>query len=238
MDKNLVAISLGTCMAELATIPICTIKTNYQTNMHNKTIPSTIAHIYKTRGWVGFINASHIAVISQIVSTSVKYTSYEKIKNIRGSDNTIGNNIVNGCVAGIIASFFSHPLDTLKIHQQSDIAISPRLNSDGLRLLYRGFSKTIIKNILMTGSILPLYDMYKSFTGIPLVSAMLTTTTVTLFLQPIDFLRVRHIAGKSLFLGYDIRNYYRGLSINYIRVMPHFAITMTVTEYIKKLLDI
>ena len=79
-ESNLVPSLIGTLSAEIITLPICTIKTVYQNNHTHKSIKSTINHIIKNNGYRGFIQASPHAILSQLVSTSTKFSFYHKIK--------------------------------------------------------------------------------------------------------------------------------------------------------------
>jgi|688.fasta_scaffold633152_2 hypothetical protein len=237
---DLIASSIGTSIAEIITLPTCTIKTNYQTNLNYKSIIDVTKDIYKQRGVYGFYNASAIATLSQIVSTSTKFTSYNYIKNYRQTkQQDIKNNIINGAIGGIVASVFSHPFDVIKVHQQTNVNFTNELKKYGPQIFYRGYSKSVSKNIILTSLIFPFYDFYKSKFNNPFISAGLSAFTVTTFLHPIDYLKVRHISNQPLYTKHSnllaqIRYYYRGLHINLIRVIPHFMITMVVTEYIKE----
>lgn len=55
--KHVVESSLGTGVAEILTLPICTIKTNYQ-NTNKVSILETISQIRSNYGIRGFYNAS------------------------------------------------------------------------------------------------------------------------------------------------------------------------------------
>lgn len=237
---DLLSSSSATSIAELLTIPICTIKTNYQTNLNYKSFIHVTKDIYKSRGIYGFYSASLSAMMAQIVSTSTKYTSYSYIKNIRNTEkHDLKNNILNGALGGSIASIFSHPFDVVKIHQQSNIKFIPELRSVGPMILYRGYSKTFTKNILLTSLIFPFYDFYHSKTDNIVIASVLSSLTVTLIIQPVDYLKVRHISNQQLYINFDslytnLKYYYRGVHINLLRVIPHFIVTMFVTDRIKK----
>jgi hypothetical protein len=78
MDYNkIISISSATFIAEIITLPICTIKTIYQNNNHLNTV-QTIQKIYSENKLKGFFNASKPAIISQIISTTSKYIFYKK----------------------------------------------------------------------------------------------------------------------------------------------------------------
>ncbi len=51
---DLISSAIGTIVAEIITLSICTIKTNYQTHLHHKSIFHTYKNIINTRGIRGF----------------------------------------------------------------------------------------------------------------------------------------------------------------------------------------
>ena len=63
--RNIVYSSLATSIAELATLPICTIKTNYQ-NTHSNSIINTAKSIYSRGGIKPFYAASVPAIFGQV----------------------------------------------------------------------------------------------------------------------------------------------------------------------------
>ena len=92
--KNLLASSFGTAIAEIITLPLCTSKTYYQTNLEYNSIKDVYIKIYKTKGIFGFYNASFPAISSQIINTTTKFTFYHFIKNQRKTtDKDLFNNI-------------------------------------------------------------------------------------------------------------------------------------------------
>lgn len=231
---DLFASSIGTGLAEIITLPICTIKTNYQTNLNYNSLNHVIKDIYQTRGVIGFYNASYSAILSQIVATSTKFTFYNSVKNYRNTQqNDLLNNMLNGSISGGVASIFSHPFDVIKIQHQLNNNFTNELKKNGSKLFYRGYSKSLSKNIVLSSLLFPFYDFYKSHVNNSLISACLTSLTVTIITHPIDFLKVRNIADKQLYFSYNILKYYRGVHINLLRVIPHFMITMLITEKIK-----
>lgn len=235
---NIIASSIGTSIAEVLTIPICSIKTNYQTNLNYNSIREVARDIYNTRGMYGFYNSSFMAISSQIVSTASKFTFYNMIKGYRGTtDIDFKNNMLNGGMAGILSSVLTHPIDVVKIHQQQNQQLLPIIKQEGLSVLYRGYSKTFYKNILLTSTLFPIYDVYTSHFDNPVLSALMASITVSTILHPVDYLKVRHVSNKPLWQGYNPIHYYRGFCINLLRATPHFMITMGITEAIKKYLN-
>jgi hypothetical protein len=231
-NKKVLCSSGGTLLAELATLPICTIKTIYQNNP-NHSIRDSIKYIYGTSGYSGFIQASKPAIISQIISTSSKYTFYEILKKYRKTENSdfIGNS-VNGMCSGILGSFITHPFDIWKNYKQRNQCFQYALKyaSSKIKVLYRGYLGALGKNITLYSMLFPLNDYYKSIFDNVIISASLTTLTITLFIQPFDYYKVVKMANNKP------KYPFRGLSLMLARSLPHFVITMWFTEKFQELI--
>ena len=235
---NIMSSCVGTLVAEIVTLPICTIKTIYQNN-NLLTIKSTVNSIIKEHGIKGFFIASKSAIITQILSTSSKFTIYEKIKNLRQTENTnILDNSINGIISGFTGSLITHPFDVWKNFTQRTENYSTFLNKmqkDSLsnfikKGLYPGYTGSIGKNIALYSCLFPLNDFYESKFNSIYISAPLTTVTVSLIVQPFDYYKVVKIAGNKP------SHLFRGFSLMLARNIPHFTITMVITHFCKKLL--
>ena len=238
--KDVVISSIGAGLAEIITLPICTIKTNYQTHLNYPSIFDLTKNIYHKQGIMGFYRSSFAAISTQIIATSTKFTFYNYIKKIRKSqDHNIKNNIINGCLGGICASVFSHPFDVIKIHQQNNIKFYQELKKVGVKLFYRGYSKCVTKSVMVTSLLFPFYDFYNNKLNNSLLASFSSSITATLIIHPIDYLKVRQVSNQQLYFSFSnisniIKYYYRGLHINLFRVTPHFMITMYTINYLKK----
>ncbi len=219
--NNLVASSAATALAELVTIPICTVKTNYQTR--NNSIIQTVQNIYKYRGITGFYSASIFAVPAQVFSTSGKYTLYQL-----GTSYDIPR-IPAGILSGLIISSITHPIDFWRISYQRKE--KPDF-SKGWGIIYRGYSKSITKVIVASSLFLPIYDFTKDKINNPFLASLTSAIISTVLIQPIDYIKTRNIAGVPWYQGMKPMTYFRGCSLNLLRIVPHFTIVMTVTEYI------
>jgi hypothetical protein len=156
-ESNLVPSIIGTLSAEIITLPICTIKTVHQNNPTHKSIKSTINHIIQNTGYKGFIQASPHAILSQLISTSTKYTFYHKIKEYRQTEsNDILSNSFNGLAGGILGSFFSHPIDVWKNYSQRNEYFNWK--SFNPKLYYQGYTASVYKNAVLYSCLFPLYD--------------------------------------------------------------------------------
>lgn len=216
MEKDLIISSLSTCIAEIVTLPINTIKTNYQ-NLQ-QSIPKIITNIYKFRGIYGFYNSSLWAGSSQIISSTMKYTLYEKFKHNY-------SNLLAALLAGLITCSVTHPIDVFKIHYQMNNFNVTR------NILYRGFSKSLAKSAVGTTIIYPVYDYFRSYNV--LLASLIAAISATIVTQPIDFVKSRQVYGLDIYVGYNILHYYRGLSLNLLRVVPNFTISMILIERFK-----
>jgi hypothetical protein len=227
---------IGTLVAEVMTLPLCTIKTIYQNNK-TLTIPETVNSIIKTQGVKGFFSASSPAIITQVLSTSSKFTLYEKIKHMRKTEKSnVLDNSMNGIISGLAGSLITHPFDVWKnftqrnenywLHLKNSVSkSSSSLIKTGL---YPGYSGSIGKNIALYSALFPLNDFYKSKFDSFYISAPLTTLTVSLIVQPFDYYKVVKVAGNIP------AQPFRGFTLMLARSIPHFTITMLLTDWISK----
>lgn len=225
--KHIVSSASATCVAEVATLPICTLKTNYQ-NTNHVSIQNTVRNIWHKHGIWGFYNASGLAIASQMLSTTTKYTWYQTLKD------HIDNKFVAGAMSGALASLITHPVDVIKIHYQMHTPFGPEFKRYGPFLLYRGYSKTLSKSMLGSLCFFPLYDTFNDHFNNPFIASMSSAVISTTIMQPIDYMKTRHVYGQSYFMGWHPRPYFKGLSLNLARIVPHFTLTMTMIEYFKR----
>ena len=126
--QKLFANTIGVIIAEIITLPICTVKTNFQTGNFNN-IKSAYNYIYQNYGIKGFYDAKLSAIASQTISTTSKFFFYNVIKDYRKTNSKdLINNAVNGAIGGILGSLFSHPIDVIKVEQQRQIKFMIKLN--------------------------------------------------------------------------------------------------------------
>lgn len=217
----------GTFVAEIATLPICTIKTNYQ-NTESKSIANTAQTMYRKFGLKVFYQASFPAVGAQILSTTSKYTLYKYLNN--KSENKWSNKFINGITSGVITSLATHPLDVVRTHMQMNTKIVPEIKKIGPTIFYRGYSKTFSKIAVASALYFPLYDIFQSYTGNVVVASFFTGVVACTITHPLDYMKTRQMNGLNIWRGVNPFNYYKGLSLNLARIVPHFMITMSVIE--------
>ena len=223
--NNMIASSI----AEIITLPLCTIKTNHQVN-NNRFLKETVLQIYNKHKFIGFYQASFPSVLSQVLSTTTKYSFYKYFSHIRQTNkNDILQNSINGVIGGLLGSIICHPVDVYKNYTQRGVNYFEELRIKKFKILYQGYSQTIIKNILLYSILYPTYDYYYSKTHDNIISSIGTTITVGIITQPIDYLKTRYIAG---IYNFNIQDLYKGFSIMLMRNIPNFLITMSIINYL------
>jgi hypothetical protein len=231
--KNIFSSAFGTFIAEIVTIPICTLKTVYQNNP-KFTIINAYKHIYnQNSSYRGFFQASCPAIISQIISTSSKYSAYEYIKRVRGNSekDDIFNNSINGIIGGFVGSIVTHPFDLWKNFVQRNESYLHHLRFTDSFIthgLYQGYSGSLAKNVVLYASLFPLLDFYESKTNHFWLASVATTVSVSLIIQPFDYYKVVKMGG---FKFKNIQNPMRGFTLLLARSIPHLFITMSITKY-------
>lgn len=229
---NLFNSAVATAVAEVCTLPICTVKTNYQ-NGNFSSIRQTVTSIYRSNGVYGFFKASVPAVGGQILSTSSKFFLYRSLQDRFNPEYNPWIRFINGATSGILSSVATHPIDSVRVHWQMNANVPWRENP---LVFYRGYSKTLAKVTVSSTLFFPTYDWLHKDRGWSSVAASLTTAFFcTTVLQPLDFAKTRQIYGLerphfNLAPGFFrvLRNYYRGVLLNYARIVPHFTIVMFV----------
>jgi hypothetical protein len=228
--------AIGSCIAEISTLPIYAIKTNYQTSS-NKSVRSVTKNIYSQYGILGFYNAVFSAILARVASSFIKYSIYNEIKYYRQtSDHELIDNMINGCISGVVCSFFVHPIDVVTNHLQRFKKFN--FNLFEVNILYAGFSQTLLRNFILYSVLFSVFDYCKYLTDNNIILAcMMTTTISTSILQPVDYLRTRLMAqqrnevGGALSAFKNFRSCWKGYHLNYIANTMHFAIAMSIANY-------
>lgn len=177
-------------------------------------------------------------------SKSTSDTTDDKIKRI-----LLLNAIPS--VGSIISTIITHPFDWMKIECQKQMKqgngngnvytctiyrnMFNQIQSNP-RIVYRGWTKSVLKagvgGILWFGLYFTLTEEFKYS---PMVASAITGITAPILGGCLNTLKVQRTAGINNDTGKRIplRELYRGNSLNFARVMPHFIITMTLTDIFK-----
>jgi hypothetical protein len=229
MESQFLSTCFGACIgasvAELATLPICTVKTFYQSR-NSISYSEAIKEIYKKNGILGFYRASLPAISAQIFTSAYKITVFNYLRSRLPLDKS--QNIFYIMFIGLISSvtclLFTHPLDYFRVSMQV-------MNKIQIKDIYKGISPALMKSALGGILYLPLRQNLKnSYPNqeswkIGLISAIISTIVV----HPFDFLKTFIMANKK-YVNLPFRNLYRGLPINLCRIVPHFVIMTEISE--------
>ncbi len=231
--ENIIPSVIGTLSAEILTLPICTIKTVYQNNK-SLSINQTINMIMKNSGYMGFVKASYPAILGQIISTSTKYSFYNYFKDVRKTESTdILSNSINGILGGVFGSLFSHPIDVWKNYVQRNEKFNWK--SFNIKLYYQGYNASIYKNIALYSCLFPIYDYTKNKFNSIYLSSICTSLFLSIIIQPFDYYKTVKMTGYSESI--KLRDFSRGYFLMISRSIPHFLITMILTEKLKIILS-
>jgi hypothetical protein len=233
---HLYSSALAGSVAELITVPIDTIKTQYQTSGNSlfKTI--------KNNNYSSLYRSAPPAVFRQLLSTSSKFTIYHMLgKYFETTDDNFLGNVRNGLIAGAFQSILTNPTDVVRVLYQNGESVKGNFKNNGYGLFYRGLQQNFYRNITITGIQLPVLSYVSSYIAhntdwnrnvMNFISSVMTVCIVTSVVHPLDFLKVRGMAGKNTWLGWNPVNYYRGIHLSMLRSLPHFVITVMIYKWL------
>jgi hypothetical protein len=223
------AVAVG--IAELVTLPICTIRINYINQQdHKLSVGQLIKINYSKYGLKWFFSAKYPAIVGQVISTSSKYTLYKFLPTYNPLNKYTSNKFIfdvsNSIGAGVITSLITHPIDYIKINTQMNKF------DFNIKHVYRGYSKTFAKATIGGATFFPIYDLVKDNFSNQVLSSGISAILSTIIMQPFDYLKIRNIYGITHF---KFANLFDGMGLNMIRIVPHFVITMNIIEYLNNI---
>jgi hypothetical protein len=139
--NNLYISAFATFVAEYITLPICAVKTVFQTR-NDVSIYQSAKFIYDQNGIKGFYKASTPALAAQMVSTSSKFYLYRLLDK---DNKSLPIKMKNGVIAGLCSSLITHPFDVVKTILQKQETIKSHYKVEGIQFIYRGYLKTVAK---------------------------------------------------------------------------------------------
>ena len=146
-------------------------------------------------------------------------------------DNDIFNNMITGASSGVIGGLLSHPFDVMKVFKQNNQSLTKSFNR---KIMFRGYSKNLIKSFMLGGLIYPLFDFSKNTFDNVVLASIVTSIGSSVIIYPIEYMKIRHMAiGEKFTFDMNIRKYYNGFCLHNFRCVPHFLIFMYITEKFK-----
>ncbi|AYV86779.1 MAG: mitochondrial carrier-like protein [Sylvanvirus sp.] len=245
--QHLLYTAIGTTLAELATAPICTLKTKYQNlPLHStQSICHTINSLYSEHGLKAFFRSSGIATFEQVFSTSAKYTAFRYMTDHPDTSflhvfphHRFMSHVLNAITTGIVISFITHPLNFIRVETQMQITLPQlirQVRDKGIFILYRGWTKNLFKIVVGSSLFFPLHEYFTTeLKWSRERSSLMTGVIGTVCTHPFDYAKVRSIHKLPWRQGYSPFPYFKGLSLNLCRTVPHFFIIMNVFHWLDK----
>uniref|UniRef100_A0A1Y1KAE3 Mitochondrial basic amino acids transporter n=1 Tax=Photinus pyralis TaxID=7054 RepID=A0A1Y1KAE3_PHOPY len=168
---------------------------------------------------------------------------------------------IAGCIGGCAGIVVGHPLDTVKVHLQTQDALNPQyrgtwncfrslLVKEGIRGLYKGMASPLLGVAGINAIVFGVYGNTQRYSSDPnsLVShcmaGVLAGLVQTSICSPMELVKTRvQIAGdnlkpleclKSIYKTEGVRGVFRGLGITAVREAPAFATYFVTYEYLTR----
>lgn len=230
--------------AEILTHPIYTVKNTMETS--RKKLFASVELVLKSKGVGGFYSGVQFSTTRQIFSTGARFGFYRPVEAWVSSMEAMNSRFyaakfLSGAISGLVSNFVVHPFDVLCITaQRAGVPITAglvgptireRLAKEGIAFVYSGFSVGFLRNFLVGALVFPLNDaavhLFKvrgldTAVYTKAVAPITASLIATSIIQPIDFVKTRWTQKQPLWFGWNPRTYYRGWSMNMLRVVPHF----------------
>ena len=237
--RTLGSAAVATAVAEVITLPACTTKTWMQ--VHDFKQPSkAFKDLWAKGGLRALFSAKWIAIGGQVWSTSSKWAAYQELQQrTNNNDNRLWLSMANSLVSGHLVSLTTHPIDVIRTHRQLQTKMADILRT---QWLYKGYTKTLSKTTVGSLLFFPLNDWVKKHLVVvlpqtswqrraqPWIAGAISATLATLVMHPLDYIKTRDMSHKPWRHGWSVLPYYRGLSLNLLRIVPHFTIVMGITD--------
>jgi hypothetical protein len=230
-------------VAELATVPICSLKTVHQNKTilaPHQSIPQSARDLWATGGLRAFYRCSAASVSSQVISTTCKFTCYKYLERQRVAEplfayNSIGYHVSNGIAAGLVGTLLTHPIEFVRIQWQMAGRVWPLVRQEGPLVVYRGLSKGLLKVLVGSSCYWPVYDVLRQRDWGVGAASFTTAVVATVCCHVPDLWKTRQVYNGSVRMwapNGGVRGYFTGLTLNLARIVPHFFILMNVIEYL------
>ncbi|OLY77693.1 Mitochondrial dicarboxylate transporter [Smittium mucronatum] len=170
----------ASCLAVLFTHPMDLLKVRLQTAKgHGEGFVHVISSIVKNQGINGFYKGLSASLLRQATYSTVRFGVYEEsLKVLKRPDGTVSNfaSIFSGMLGGAIGGVFGNPADVANVRMQNDgslplnqqrkykgvlDALFRMVREEGPRSLLVGVTPNITRGILVTGSQVGTYDIFK-----------------------------------------------------------------------------
>lgn len=221
MDK-LISSIYGVSLAEILTLPICTIKTIYQ--VENLNIRDSVKKIYRNPSTI--YKSTIPAVAAQIYSSTYKLFLFTYFQSYFHKAYEI---MILSAIISVSALIVTHPLDYFRVSYQ--------INSSIGNNYFKGIVPNIMKATIGGITYLPIRQIIKNnYPHLESWKAGLYSALIsTIIVHPFDYFKT-YLLGNN-HSNINFMKSYRGIHINLLRIIPHFIIMTETSDYVIKNLN-
>jgi len=162
---------LARSVACTAMIPVTVVKLRSEMSRRHGNVATKFSEIYKTEGFRGLTKGLLPTILRDAPFSGIYMMLYDMIK--KAECNTYDSALLNGVVAGCIASIITHPADVIKTKIQVStgnksigVACSRILNKYGPRGFFLGIGVRMLRRSLMAGLAWSVYERAMKKLGI------------------------------------------------------------------------
>lgn len=251
------------CIARTMVAPMDKIKIVMQVENNNLSFRQTILNNIKNEGFFNLWKGNMINSIRIFPYSGLQFLTYDLCKELfNSSDKKISNNekLIYGASAGVVATTFTHPLDVVRHRlmcykniKSVNNAVLDIYKENYLRGFFKGYGSTIFSLTPFIAINFAVFDIMKEnidpsiidnnvlYTlGLGSTSALVSQTLC----YPLDTIRRRmqlkessnkngYKVAKEIIKNEGIRNFYKGMLPNVLRMVPSNAIRFTIFDTLK-----
>ncbi|KAJ2959353.1 hypothetical protein NQZ79_g5114 [Umbelopsis isabellina] len=267
---------VASCAAAMVSHPFDLAKVRLQTTTGaaRSGMLKTMFTIVTKEGPIALYSGLSASLLRQATYSTVRFGVYDKLK----SAITTGNQkpgfvqmLVCSSIAGAMGGVCGNPGDVVNVRMQNDgqLAAAERRNyrnaldgvlrmsrEEGLSSLMRGVGPNVNRAILMTGSQLVSYDVFKDLllntaglkdgAGVHFGSSLLAGLVATTVCSPVDVIKTRIMSAStasgtgafgamaSMMRNEGVMSLFKGWTPAFIRLGPHTIVTFMVLEQLKQ----
>jgi len=238
--------ALAGAAAEFLTLPIYSLKNVMETS--RQPLRVSLSNMIRQGGVLSFYNGWYWGISRQTVNIAARYGFYKKTeqevsKHLGHSLPLWVVRLASGAASGLPTALLTHPLDNfcitaqLRAENRNRLTIFERWAFEGWLFPFKGLSAAFFRNFMVGALVFPLNETYRGaevgwgeqkMIIPPYLSPVLASLSATMIIQPVDFVKTRKSQNLPAFVGWNPRSYYRGLSMNLLRVVPHFWLVSSV----------
>eukprot|EP00879_Flechtneria_rotunda_P005025 GHRR01005301.1.p1 GENE.GHRR01005301.1~~GHRR01005301.1.p1 ORF type:complete len:388 (+),score=136.91 GHRR01005301.1:1044-2207(+) len=226
---------------------------------------ATAGIIYRLEGPWAFSRGIQASAARAVCNGGIRLGLYDPIKTVLSRDGTgfdlhIGQKLAAGSISGGIGAVLTTPMELVKTRLQapsttartvSDV-LHDVLSRQGVMGLWSGATPSVLRLILLNGSMVATYDEVKGHiqrmtgwsSGLPLVlsSSMVAGLVTTTVINPADVARAYMQTGRGTSLTSVMRTilakeglagFMKGWTAAYARTGPQTLIIFTVSEFVR-----